>query len=285
MPFNLRNAPTTFQCCMVSNFSYMVEDIVEVFIIDFLVVGDLFDDFLVYLSNALQRCKECNLILNWEKFHFMVKIVIVLCYKIAMKEIKFDKVKIELIENLPPLISMKVINRFVGHVVFYGRFIKGFSNVENLLCEHFRKEVKFVSDDACLKAFEFLKGKLISASIIMSLNWSMPFDVMYDASGVALGTVQGQWQQKILHPIYYGIKTLNPATKNYITTELELFVVLFSFEKIWTNLLGTKITVHTEHTTLRCFIEKMEVKQCLIYMVLLLQEFDFEVKDLKRNYN
>ena len=73
MPFGLCNAPATFQRCMISIFSYMVERFLEVFIDDFLVFGSSLDECLHYLTLVLERCKDKNLVLNWEKCHFMVK--------------------------------------------------------------------------------------------------------------------------------------------------------------------------------------------------------------------
>ena len=73
MSFGLCNAPATFQRCMMSIFSDMVEDTIEVFIDDFSMVGDLFERCLINLSEVLKRCEGCNLVLNWEKCHFMVK--------------------------------------------------------------------------------------------------------------------------------------------------------------------------------------------------------------------
>ena len=72
MPFGLCNAPATFQRCMMSIFSDFVEDIMEVFMDDFSVYGSTFDACLDNLSKVLQRCEETNLVLNWEKCHFMV---------------------------------------------------------------------------------------------------------------------------------------------------------------------------------------------------------------------
>ena len=66
------NAPATFQRCMMSIFSDFVEDIMEVFMDDFSVYGSTFDACLDNLSKFLQRCEETNLVLNWEKCHFMV---------------------------------------------------------------------------------------------------------------------------------------------------------------------------------------------------------------------
>lgn len=78
MPFGLCNAPATFQRCMMSIFSDYVEKIIEVFMDDFSVFGDAFDSCLHNLSLILKRCVETNLVLNWEKCHFMVKQGIVL---------------------------------------------------------------------------------------------------------------------------------------------------------------------------------------------------------------
>ena len=102
MPFGLCNAPATFQRCMMSIFSDMVEDTIEVFMDDFSVVGDSFERCLNNLSEVLKRCEDCNLVLNWEKCHFMVKEGIVLGHRISEKGIEVDRAKVEVIERLPP---------------------------------------------------------------------------------------------------------------------------------------------------------------------------------------
>ena len=78
MPFGLCNAPDTFQCCMMAIFSDMVEKKIEVFMDDFSVLRNSFDNCLENLRSALIRCEETNLVLNWEKFHYMVQEGIVL---------------------------------------------------------------------------------------------------------------------------------------------------------------------------------------------------------------
>ncbi|KAH9752666.1 hypothetical protein KPL71_014787 [Citrus sinensis] len=102
MPFGLCNAPATFQRCMLNIFSDMFERFLEVFMDDFSVFGDSFDQCLHHLTLVLQRCIEKNLVLNWEKCHFMVKQSIVLGHIISSKGIEVDKAKVDLISNLPP---------------------------------------------------------------------------------------------------------------------------------------------------------------------------------------
>jgi hypothetical protein len=83
MPFGVCNAPATFQSCMTAIFSAFCEKIVEVFMDDFSIYGTSFDDCLSNLDRVLQRCEQTNLVLNWEKYHFMVNEGIVLGHKIS----------------------------------------------------------------------------------------------------------------------------------------------------------------------------------------------------------
>ena len=72
----------------------------------------------------------------------------------------------------------------------------------------------------------------MSAPIIISPDWRKLFEIMYDASGVALGVLLGQIRDKIHHPIYYVVKALNEAQKNYTVTKQELLAVDIAFENI-----------------------------------------------------
>ncbi|KAM2179008.1 hypothetical protein ACFX1R_034029 [Malus domestica] len=129
MPFGLCNAPATFQRCMMSIFSDYVEKIIEVFMDDFSVFGDSFDGCLHNLSLILKRCVEINLVLNWEKCHFMVKQGIVLGHIISEKGMEVDKSKIDLVHHLPSPTLIREVRSFLGHAGFYPRFIKDFSKV------------------------------------------------------------------------------------------------------------------------------------------------------------
>ena len=84
MPFGLCNAPTTFQRCMMSMFSDLVEQAMEIFMDDLLVYGSSFEKCLENLETVLQRCQDKNLDLNLEKCHLMVAESIVLGHKIQL---------------------------------------------------------------------------------------------------------------------------------------------------------------------------------------------------------
>jgi hypothetical protein len=104
-------------------FSNLIEKVIEVFMDDFSIYGKTFEDCLVNLDKVLKRCQMVDLVLNWEKCHFMVREGIVFGHKISEKGIEADKVKIEVIEQLPPPTNVKEIHSFLGHAGFYRRFI------------------------------------------------------------------------------------------------------------------------------------------------------------------
>ena len=285
MPFGLCNAPGTFQRCMMAIFSDMVEKTIEIFMDDFSVMGNSFDNCLANLRAVLARCEETYLVLNWEKCHFMVQEGIVLGHRISARGIEVDKAKIEAIEKLPPPSSVKGIRSFLGHAGFYRRFIKDFSQIAKPLSNLLVQGIPFEFDSQCLQAFTVLKDKLISAPIVVAPDWSFPFELMCDASDYAIGAVLGQKREKIFQVIYYESKTLNDAQLNYATTEKELLAIVFAFDKFRPYLIGNKVVVHTDHSSIKYLMTKKDAKPRLIRWVLLLQEFDVEIKDKKGTEN
>ncbi|KAH9794255.1 hypothetical protein KPL71_004834 [Citrus sinensis] len=285
MPFGLCNAPATFQRCMLSIFSDMVERFLEVFMDDFSVYGDSFDECLQHLTLVLQRCKEKNLVLNWEKCHFMVKQGIVLGHIISSKGIEVDKAKVDLISNLPHPKSVKEVRSFLGHAGFYRRFIKDFSKITRPLCNLLVKDAPFIFDESCLDAFAKLKKLLTSSPIIQPPNWNLPFEIMCVASDYVVGAVLGQRLDRVSYMIYYASRTLNDAQLNYSTTEKEMLAVVFALDKFRSYLIGCKVIIFTDHAALKYLLTKKDAKARLIRWVLLLQEFDIEFRDKKGSEN
>ncbi|CAM9000858.1 unnamed protein product [Rhodiola kirilowii] len=243
MSFGLCNAPGTFQRVVTSIFSDMIGIFIEVFMDDFTIYGNTFNACLDNLSTVLARCVSMNLVLNYEKCHFMVTHGVVLGHVISQEGIEVDKSKIDLIMTLPYPSTVRDIQSFLGHAGFYRRFIKDFSKKALPLSTLLQKEVPFEFTNACKEAFDDLKKALTSTPIIQTPNWELPFEIMCDASDFAVGAVLGQKIDKKACVIYYASRTLDPAQRNYSTTKKELLAVVFALEKFRSYLLGAKVSL------------------------------------------
>ncbi|GJY48137.1 reverse transcriptase domain-containing protein [Tanacetum coccineum] len=156
-------------------------------------------------------------------------------HKVSRKGLEVDKAKIDVIAKLPPPTNVKAIRSFLGHSGFYRRFIKEFSKISRPMTKLLEKDLVFNFDEECNKAFETLKEKLTNAPIMVSPNWSLPFELMCDASDFAFRS----------------------------------YLVLL------------KIVVFTDHAAIKYLFSKQNAKPRLIRWILLLQEFDIEIKNKK----
>ena len=96
-----------------------------------------------------------------------------------------------------------------------------------------------------------------------------------------MGAVLGQRKEKIFRAIYYASRTFNEVQENYSTTEKEMLAIVFACEKFRPYILGSHFIFHTDHAAIKYLMSKKEAKPRLIRWVLLLQEFDLEIKDKK----
>ncbi|RVW61108.1 Retrovirus-related Pol polyprotein from transposon 17.6 [Vitis vinifera] len=209
MPFGLCNAPATFQRCMLSIFSDMVERIMEVFMDDITVYGSSYEECLLHLEAVLHRYKA--------------------------------KVELLLSCHLPQM--LKELGNSLGHAGSIGGSLRISQKSQNL-CVTLVKDAKFVWDEKCQRSFEELKQFLTTAPIVRAPNWKLPFE-------------------------------------NYTTTEKELLAVVFALDKFRAYLVGSSIVVFTDHSALKYLLTKQDAKARLIRWILLLQEFNLQIRDKK----
>ncbi|GJY90288.1 reverse transcriptase domain-containing protein, partial [Tanacetum coccineum] len=133
--------------------------------------------------------------------------------------------------------------------------------------------------------YAFLEGTdklpVIIAKNLKEDEKDLPFEIMCDASDYAVGAVLGQRKTKHFQPIHYASKTMTDAQAHYTTTEKELLVVVYAFEKFWPYLVLSKTIVYTDHSTLKYLLAKQDAKPRLLRWILLLQEFDVIIRDKK----
>ena len=186
-----------------------------------------------------------------------------------------------IIKTLLPPTTVKGIRSFLGHAGFNRRFIRDFSKFAKPLCRLLEKDAKFNFDEPCQSSFENIKSKLVEAPIMAKPDWTKEFEIMCDASDYAMGAVLGQKTDKMFRSIYYASKSFNKAQENYSTTEKEMLAIVFTCEKFRPYILGSHVIIHTDHAAIKYLMVKKESKPSLIRWVLLLQEFDLEIKDRK----
>ena len=122
---------------------------------------------------------------------------------------------------------------------------------------------------------------MTTTPIVRAPDWNLPFEVMCDASGLAVEAVLGQRVEGNRYVVYYASKTLNEAQRNYTTTEKELMAVVYALDKFRSYFIGSDIVIFTDHSTLKYLLTKQNAKGQLIRWVLFLQEFNLQIRDKK----
>ncbi|RDX88973.1 Retrovirus-related Pol polyprotein, partial [Mucuna pruriens] len=231
MLFGLCNALSVFQCCMTSIFLDLLQDCMKVFMDHFIVYADSFDACLENLSKVLTRCINTNMVIKFEKCHFMVTKRIMLGHLVSNRGIKVDKSKINIITSIPNPASV-------------------------------REDVEFKFDQPYTEAFQELKNRLTFAPILQAPNWDYPFELMCDPSNSALGDILGQRVEagKQVHVIVYASRTMDLAHLNYTTTKKELLAIVFALDKFRSYILGSKIIVFFDHVALKFLLKKSDAK-------------------------
>ncbi|XP_042387625.1 uncharacterized protein LOC121979704 [Zingiber officinale] len=141
---------------------------------------------------------------------------------------------------------MRDVRAFLGHARFYRRFIRDFSRIALPLSQLLQKDVNFQFDQRCKESFQRLKEALVSAPIITPPDWTLPFELMCDASNFAIGEVLAQRVNGALYVICYASKTLDSAQANYTTTKKELLVIVFALDKFKSYLLYSHVKFDLE---------------------------------------
>ncbi|GJZ95681.1 reverse transcriptase domain-containing protein [Tanacetum coccineum] len=158
--------------------------------------------------------------------------------------------------------------------VFGVSFDKCLNNLDKML-QHYKDAYLVLNWEKC--HFMVKEGIVL----VTSPNWNLSFELMCNASGFAVRAVLGQKDGKNFHPVYFTSKTLNPAQQKYTITKKELMAVVFAFDKFRSYLILSKTIVHTDHLALKHLFKKQDAKPRLIRLILLLQEFEIEIKDRK----
>ena len=275
LPFGLTSSAEVYHKVMVGHFGDL--EGVEIYIDDMLVHAESKQEHDVRLRRLLDRCREVNLKLNKEKAQIGQSKVTFLGHVVSDGlEPKRDRTDAILNMNRPH--DKSDVMRFLGMVNYVGKFCKDLAVKSEPLRKLIRKDVDFVWDSSCDRAFSEIKGMIASAPVLKRFNKDDEITIQVDASSHTLGAVIMQNEQ----PVEYATKPLNKTQTRYAQIEKALLAVLFGCRKFHYYVYGGKtFTVETDHKPLVTMIQK-EIDEIrsprLRRMIMHLRDYAFNLK-------
>lgn len=278
MPFGLCNAPATFQRLMNTVLAGLQWECCLVYLDDIIVVGRTFEEHLTNLQRVLSCLLAAGLRLQPSKCHLCRRKVTFLGHVISEHGIATDPEKIQTVETWPTPSSCREVQRFLGFVNYYRRFIKDFSQIAKPLTKLTEKSCKFVWTSECDNAFATLRKKLTSSPILSFPDFSKPFILDTDASSTGIGAVLSQKQDDGTETVIaYASRTLTKPERNYCVTRKELLAVIYFIEHFRPYTLGNSFTLRTDHNSLKWLWNFKEPEGQLARWLQKLQEYTFTI--------
>ncbi|KAI3740084.1 hypothetical protein L2E82_30502 [Cichorium intybus] len=242
MPFGLTNAPSTFMRLM----------------------NEVLKSFLGRAQKLYGRLEKCSFLVEEVKF---------LGYVVSKDGVSVDQSKIEAIKSWPCPKNISEVRSFHGLASFYRRFIRDFSTLTIPITNYLKKGAFIWGEDA-QKAFEKIKECLCAAPILALPDFSQPFEVECDASGVGIGAVLIQAKR----PISYFSEKLGGARLNYCTYDKEFYAIVRALDH-WSHYVrANHFILHSDHESLKYINGQQKLSTRHAKWVEFLQSFHFSAK-------
>ncbi|XP_074303669.1 uncharacterized protein LOC141638156 [Silene latifolia] len=273
MPFGLTNAPSTFMRLMNEVLKSFLGRFVVVYLDDILVYSRSIDDHFEHLRQVFETLRSQKLYGKREKCSFLVESVIFLGYVVSKDGVSVDQSKIEAIRSWPEPKTVSEVRSFHGLASFYRRFIQNFSTITSPITECLKKG-SFNWGGAAKQAFETIKDRLCTAPILALPDFTQPFEVECDASGVGIGAVLIQGNR----PIAYFSEKLGGARLNYCTYDKEFYAIVRALDH-WSHYLRPNhFILHSDHESLKYINGPQKLNLRHAKWVEFLQSFHFSSK-------
>lgn len=273
MPFGLSNAPSTFMRLMNEVLRPFLGKFVVVYLDDILVYSINKEDHLNHLRQLFEVLRKEKLYGKIEKCAFMQNEIGFLGFIISDKGVKVDPSKVEAISTWPVPKTITEVRSFHGLASFYRRFINNFSTLLAPITEC-TKHGKFEWSENAQRAFEIVKEKMCHTPILALPDFSKPFEVECDASGIGIGAVLIQSGK----PIAYFSEKLNGAKMNYSTYDKEFYAMVRALNH-WSHYLRPQAFVlHSDHESLKYIHGQHKLSARHAKWVEFLQSFNFVAK-------
>ncbi len=294
MPFGLQNAPSTFQRLMTSCFGDLNFTHLLIYLDDIIIFSKSFNEHLARLQLVFDRLREHGLKLKPSKCQLVRKEVQYLGHLVSAEGIRTDPEKISKVKNWERPTNRMEVLRFLGFAGYYRRYVKGYSNLAaplyRLTSGDPRKKKRgtqkspgpdqpFLWTAECEEAFQSLKKELISAPVLGYPDYSQPFLLQTDASGMGLGAVLVQVQDGVERVIAYASRGLSPPETRYPAHKLEFLALKWAVtDKFHDHLYGRKFSVLTDNNPLKYVMTSSKLDATGQRWVSQLSTFDFDIQ-------
>jgi hypothetical protein len=251
MPFGLTNAPSTIQSLMNSIFKPFLRKFILIFFDDILIYSPSMETHLQHLTQTLNLLRQHHLFAKMTKCKFRYHEVEYLSHVVSAQGVRADPGKIQALVGWPHPKTIKALRGFLGLIGYYRKFIRGYGSIAAPLTAMLKKNSFFWSELA-QEAFQALKIAVTQAPVLALPNFSRPFLIECDASGIGIGAVLMQDSR----PIAFLSKALKGKALHMSTYEKELFAFVTSIQKWRPYLLGQSFVVRTDQQSLKFLLEQ-----------------------------
>jgi hypothetical protein len=262
---------------MNETFRAHLDDFVIVFLDDILIFSKTEEEHERHLKMVLNILRQNKLYAKASKCEFWKQEIGFLGHVITPNGIKMEPGKVTAIQTWPQPDNIHELRSFLGLAGYYRRFVKGFSTIAKPLTQLLQKDIAYKWTHAQNKAFQELKTAVSEAPVLIIPDPTLPYTVVSDASGFAVGAALCQDHGKGLQPCAYLSRTMNTAERNYPVHEQELLAIVTALREWRHYLLGNKFTIYTDHRSLKYISTQPSLSPRQTRWSEFLQQFDFEI--------
>lgn len=234
-------------------------------------------EHIALIRRVLRQLIRCNIKLKPEKCKFLQNHIRYLGYKISKKGLEVDERKTMCIEKYPVPKNLKELQRFIGFVNFYRKYIPEFSRIALPLYKLCKKDVPYAWNEKAQIAFDTLRHKLMNPPVLAYPCFDLPFVVISDASNYAAGAILANKDGKDERPIQFFSRTFNDAQTRYSTVHKELLAAVWGITWFRSFLLGRSFYLVVDQKSL-IYLLNGKYKDTRVHRwAIELMEYDFEV--------
>lgn len=277
LPFGLQSSGVGWLYAIHRVLQKFINKNVFVYVDDVCLWSSNEDDHIILIKRVLKQLIRFNLKLKPEKCKFLQNSIRYLGYKISKKGLEIDERKTLCIEKYPIPKNLKELQRFIGFVNFYRKYIPEFSRIALPLYKLCKKDITYIWNEQAQVAFDTLRKKLMNPPVLAYPRFDLPFVVISDASNYAAAAILTNRDGKEERPIQFFSRTFNDAQSRYSTVHKELLAAVWGITWFRSFLLGRPFYLVVDQKSL-IYILSGKYKDTRVHRwAIELMEYDFQV--------